>query len=194
MANRSYLFVKTKDDECKGLSECAYEIPLSHILLVSGDTQKVTSRVFDSDLPWAIEGDFDQGYKKLFDFLEQCKSKDIISTEQYEQMITEAHAALDQYLNTGARVLLEPVEIFEMEDPEDFEEFDSSAYDEDDELADAFFAFMVDDVINTMIKPSSGYIKDSLAQLQVFKDQGQIDAIDEALGLEWDEVLFYDPS
>ena len=70
----------------------------------------------------------------------------------------------------------------------------SSAYDEDDELADAFFAFMVDDVINTMIKPSSGYIKDSLAQLQVFKEQGQMDAIDEALGLEWDEVLFYDPS
>ena len=76
-----------------------------------------------------------------------------------------------------------------MEDPDDFEDFDESAYEDDEESA--FFAFMVDDVIETMIKPASGYVKDSLSQLKTFKDQGKDDAIDDALGMEWDEVLFY---
>lgn len=194
MANRSYLYVKTKDNELKGLSEFAYEIPLSHVLLASANTKKIKSYVFDSDLPWAIEGDFDQGFEKLMGFLEQCFKSNIIDEAKYLTLKQETSEALEQYLNQGAKVILEPVEIFEMEDPEDYEEFDGSKFEDDDELYDEFFVFLVDDVINTMIKPSSNYLKDSLAQLKTLKEQGQDEAIDESLGYIWDEVLFYDPN
>ena len=46
MSNRSYLYVKTPDSEAfEGLSEWAYEIPLSHILMVSGNCTKVKSHI-----------------------------------------------------------------------------------------------------------------------------------------------------
>lgn len=189
MSNRSYLYVKTPDSqEFKGLSEFAYDIPLSHVLMVSGQCRKVDSHIWDSPMPLALEGDFDLGYKNLFDFLETCHQQNILDDATYQELCKQSHEALDQYLNCKAKVYLELVEIFELEDPDDYEDFDESAYEDED---DAFFAYMLDDVLNTMIKPASGYVKDSLTQLKCLKEQGQTEAIENSLGIEWDEVLFY---
>lgn len=189
MSNRSYLYVKTPNsEEFEGLSEWAYEIPLSHILMVSGNCTKVKSHIWESDDPLALCGDFDAGYKNFFEFLDNCHQQGVLSDETFKQLSSDSHEFLDKYLGKNAKVFLEVVEIFELDDPDDFEDFDESEY-EDEETA--FFIYMLDDLYKNNVLNKT-YLKDSLNQLKNFKEQSQDDAIDEALGIEWDDVLYYD--
>ena len=189
MSNRSYLYVRTQDGKSTGLCEYPYEASMTQLIMVSSRVRKVKSCIWDAEVPLALEGDFDEGCQRLFDFYERCLSQGAVTQEKYDELCAQAHEALDKWAGKNATVQLETAEIFEMEDPEDYD-FEES---EDDEDGFEFLAFLLNDLYENIFKDFNAYLKDSIRQLKTFKETGASEAIDEALDVDWDEILFYSP-
>lgn len=115
MANRCYLFVSDKhpDDDpqgsnLSGLSEWRGSIPLSHQLLASGNCQLCQSRIWNSEHPLALVGDFQSGFERFLTFLNDL---DVDYFEDAKQKAFDYFSSQDK---TPRYVILEPTEIFHL--------------------------------------------------------------------------------
>ena len=110
MANRSYLYSCSSpsppSERVTGLSEWSYRIPLIARILVSGDTQRCRSRVWENDI--ALVGRFKLGFERLQAFLAR------IDHPAMPRLRDEALAFLTRHQDDY--VVLEGAEIFVLGD------------------------------------------------------------------------------
>ncbi len=66
----------------KGISQWDHEIPLSYMLLISGQAEVCLSSVWQTDQPIALVGDYAQGVAALTDFFEQMKLPEMAVFQQ----------------------------------------------------------------------------------------------------------------
>lgn len=137
MANRSYLysidFDRTKGERKEGekifgLSEYSYSIPLSYKILVSQDSKISKSINWDYEHPIAIQGDFEKGKQRLFDFLMKLQSETLFDKTELEKQINETKEFLNNHQLQN--IILECGEIYEMGDGE-LEDQNKELFDED---------------------------------------------------------------
>lgn len=108
------LYAKT-NDQIIVLSDLNYEIPLSHLLLVSANTTAVDqdqcayAQSTQQQAIGALQGDFELGYQQVFNFLQQCLQNNILDKDTYDQLARDTHDALDKFLGQNAKVYLEVV-------------------------------------------------------------------------------------
>jgi len=120
MANRSYLYVTdadprgTQHGHIHALSEWNWDVPLSHLILASGNPAMCRSQAWEYDGPIAVCGDFAVGRQRLYDFLDLVQQRGILPTGQFEEVIIQTHDALDAHCGEGLFTLLEPGEILEL--------------------------------------------------------------------------------
>lgn len=114
MANKSYLYAIKKNNKVEGICECNYEIPFVFKILVSGKLQTVPSRIFESSELIALQGDFEIGKKRLYDFLDnlllncECYTDELSSKIQNTKKFLDAIEAKYFYLDCS--------EIYDMHD------------------------------------------------------------------------------
>jgi len=120
MANRSYLYVTDADPRGSGhghiqsLSEWNWDVPLSHLILVSGNPAMCRSQAWEYDGLIAVCGDFAVGRQRLYDFLDLVRQRDILPAQQLDGVIIQTHSALDANSGEGLYTLLEAGEIIEL--------------------------------------------------------------------------------
>ena len=125
MSNRSYLYAidfdRTKGErqsgeKIHGLSEFPYAIPLVFKILVSQDAVIAHSINWDYEHPIAIQGNFEKGEQKLYDFLNKLQNENIFNKEELDIQI----AATKEFLNSHRlkNIILECGEIYELGDDE----------------------------------------------------------------------------
>lgn len=122
MANRSYLYAVDKIPTLErnplprivGLSEFKWNIPLAHKILVGGNPAQCHSVIIGAIEPTSIVGEYGQGVANLSKFLtligEQWQLKD---NPVWEKSVKAAAKFLEK--NKSNFILLEPFEIFEMD-------------------------------------------------------------------------------
>lgn len=72
MANRAYLYAVKKDNSnVSGICECNYDIPFVFKILISCNTKMVSSKIFQNDKLIALQGNYEEGVKKLYDFFDR---------------------------------------------------------------------------------------------------------------------------
>ena len=117
MANRSYLFsLNESPKSLGGLSEWNYAIPLSHLLLVSGNPRIGRSYIWETEMPIAITGDYDEGAKRLLAFLDLLMAANAEGKESLEKLVKETRTFLLDEKNSKPKILLEAGEILDMQD------------------------------------------------------------------------------
>ncbi|TCI93628.1 DUF7822 domain-containing protein [Tenacibaculum sp. M341] len=125
MANRSYLYAidfdrtkgeRKENEKILGLSEYPYSIPLSYKILVSQDSKISNSINWDYEYPIAIQGDFEKGKQRLFDFLNKLQSENLFDKKELEKQIDETKDFLNNHQLQN--IILECGEIYEMNDEE----------------------------------------------------------------------------
>lgn len=122
MANRSYLYSTDTIPDGKhkitavGLSEWSWDIPVSHYLLVSGDTQMCPSAILGGEEgKLALIGDYDKGVTNLKKFFDLFKEGEIKAPEVFGRAMRESFEYLERNDIKKKYVLLEPFEIFDMD-------------------------------------------------------------------------------
>ena len=81
MANRSYLYSANQDlSVLRDLSEWKSEVPLFHKIVLGVNTTIVNSVIWEYEHPIAIQGDFQGGLKKLYDFLDYLENQNHIDS------------------------------------------------------------------------------------------------------------------
>ena len=152
MANRSYIYSidfdrssrkKQETDKMYGLSEYPYEIPLSYKILVSQETKMTDSIIWDYEYPIAIQGNFELGRKKLFDFLNELLKKNIFDKTELENQIKEAKEFLFEEKRNLKFVFLENGEIYEMGD-EKIEAQNQNLFEEISDINQIIEEFLLD--------------------------------------------------
>lgn len=174
MSNRSYLYVRNPETGKKhGLSEYPWEMPISHIVLSSASPECVRSEIWENDALLAVRADFDGGRQKLLEFLHRLLNEGILSPEALK--IEETQKVLDRWQGQQAKVHWEPGEILDMMDTEDLGEAMRQIYESR--------LLRIDD-----------YLGEQLEQFRQWKAEGKEEDILEALGLFWDDELYYSSS
>lgn len=179
MANRSYLYScgihpnqQRKRPQLKGISEWNSDIPLVYKVLVSAQTRVCKSSIWKGDLQIAISGDYLEGRKRLFEFLERIKN------EETEKLIKDAESALGIWDFNREFFVLEAGEIFDLID-DDLEEQNKSLFEQIQDLS-----YDIDKAVETFHalagEEESGFSKQYLYAANT-------------LGLDnWRDVLYYD--
>jgi hypothetical protein len=198
-----------KDSSICGISEYAYDIPLSYRILVSQDTKVVRSRIWDYEGTLAIQGDYIKGQQKLYEFLDTLKRKNRISKSnknarntlwdeaELVSYIEKTKAFLDAQDNAKQLFHLENGEIYAMED-DDIVEQNTAFYHQKilkiDDAIEAFFEEM--EAIKKSIIPPPSFFKGLFTKKQVDSDpqvQKRIDNLWASLGIQdWSSILYYD--
>ncbi len=173
MANCSYLYAspsipdRKKITPFKGLSEWANDIPLSHKIMVSVDTQYCTSTIWDTDDKIALCGNYNDGFQRLLNFMNR------ITFEPLKEPIAETISFLSAPENIQEIAVIEPLEIFEF--------YDEAPTFLTTELMKALgnLDSEIDNVLSILNNPSS--------------DPEDIEETLHYLGLHnWSEILYYD--
>lgn len=120
MANRSYLysadFSEGSKPTFKDLSEWRSEVPLSHSILLSGDTQLVNSSIWNYDeAPIALVGDYAIGLKRLLAFLDLLEKQP--QTQERSDLLEEiaqTRSFFDDPRKTAKSFFLEAGEVFDL--------------------------------------------------------------------------------
>lgn len=212
MANRSYLysidFDSTKKDNKEGkaigLSEYAYAIPLSYMILVSQDTKLSNSIIWEYENPIALVGDFEKGEKRLFALLDILLKKGIFNRDLLEKARAETKEFLDTH--KSKYILLECGEIFEMDDEdivtqnEDlYENLEMNIKEEVDLLVDLQEDInVIDAKIAKLSKPKNFLVKlfskNSLDKIKLLEEEKKEieNEMWQILGIDnWTDVLYY---
>jgi hypothetical protein len=117
MANRSYLYsLNESPRSLAGLSEWSNAIPVSHLLLASGNPRLVRSYIWETDLPIAIIADYEQGVKRLLSLLDLLLQGDMMGSAELQKQAEETRAFLLSESNRRPMILLEAGEILDMQD------------------------------------------------------------------------------
>ena len=125
MANRSYLYnldfnrlerAKTKEDEVLGVSEYAYEIPLSYKILLSVNPKNTYSILWDYKHPIAISGDANAGKSRLLKFVDELKSKEIFDSKYIQDKIDTTKRFFNENEFSLKYFFLEGGELYQMDD------------------------------------------------------------------------------
>lgn len=168
MSFSSVLFVKAKGSaDTYSLSEYGFEIPISYLLLLSGNARPSQMSV-DATSSALIEADFDTGYNKLFWFLQSCLDMQLIEKDNYERLSNDAHRALDPFYEQKAKIYLQLLTNVELTDLDDV--------DEDDD----FGAMILSEIENTLNDMHSVF-----EQLRELKRAGQESELAQALNCPW---------
>lgn len=118
MANRSYLYALDLEPQAvKDLSENAYAVPITHMLLVSDATERVDSMLWDCEHPIAIRGRSEGGYRRCVALLELLRAQpDLPDREAIEPQLAAALEFLARPENSRGYYHLEAGEIFGLGD------------------------------------------------------------------------------
>ena len=125
MANRSYLYnldfnrierAKTKEDEVLGVSEYAYEIPLSYKILLSVNPENTYSILWDYEHQIAISGDANAGKTRLLKFVDELKSKEIFDSKYIQDKIDTTKRFFNENEFSLKYFFLEGGELYQMDD------------------------------------------------------------------------------
>lgn len=125
MANRSYLYnldfnrserAKTKEDKVLGVSEYAYEIPLSYKILLSVNPKNTNSILWDYEHPIAVTGDANAGKRKLLKFLDELVSKEIFDSKDIQDQINTTKQFFNENNYNLKYFFLEGGELYQMDD------------------------------------------------------------------------------
>ncbi|MDR2237841.1 MAG: hypothetical protein LBE92_17090 [Chryseobacterium sp.] len=82
MANRSYLYTASKElTQLRDVSEWNYDIPLFYKIVLGSETQMSASKIWNFELPIVIKGDFKNGLKKFYDFLDYLETQQDLDKE-----------------------------------------------------------------------------------------------------------------
>lgn len=112
MSCNLYLYAK-KDNQISILSDFTYELPFCFMFLISAHTRLIDAKECiyqgksNQAAIGALEGDFDQGYKGLLEFLSKCSSLGLFEDSTYDSLLKKTTDALDSFSNTGTKVYLE---------------------------------------------------------------------------------------
>ncbi|MCX8526268.1 hypothetical protein OF897_20330 [Chryseobacterium formosus] len=98
MANRAYLYSANKElTKFRDVSEFPNEIPLFYKIILGSETQMSTSKIWNFELPIVLIGNFKNGLKKLYDFLEYLKTQSGIDIETITGFIQETKDFFEKY-------------------------------------------------------------------------------------------------
>lgn len=98
MANRAYLYSANKElTQFRDVSEWANEIPLFYKIILGSETQMSTSKIWNFELPIVITGDFKNGLKKFYDFLEYLETQAGIDKEAISGFRQETKDFFEKY-------------------------------------------------------------------------------------------------
>lgn len=115
MANRCYLYAITRDKKLIEIDETRNIILLTHKILLSCNTEKINSIMFEEEgiEELAFLADYIKGKEKLFNFLDKLLSENINNSFIYDTLKKDIEK-LKEYFNSidGEYLLLEPNEIF----------------------------------------------------------------------------------
>lgn len=186
MANRSYVYAtdtiptaRTNGLRVIGLSEWAYDIPLSHKILVAGEPRIIQSFIWDH--PIAIAGNFALGLRMLLELLTKLQNTEEIKyPDVFNEVCDETREYMDIYKRTYS--VLEPAEILDM-DEYDLEDGISELYAEIQELGQQLADIQ-------SIPPTELFSHTEIPWLERIAEDWE-----EALGItDWGEQLYYDIS
>ena len=198
MANRSYLYSidfdrtlepRSENKKVCGLSEWAYDIPLSYKILVSQNTKISPSIVFEYTEPIAIIGDFYKGREKLFLFLDELLKADLIDKDELKTQIQEAKEYLYDAKHENKYIILECGEIYEM-GGEALEEQNRILYEKE--------ILKIDETIKAFIEEIQKPPKQTKDELAQFARKHEL-TMEQAINVEklnllgicfWDEILW----
>lgn len=119
MANRSYLFAFDEFEngaplKPRGVHEWNYDIPISHLLLMSGRPRAYRSCIWNAKV--AIVADYEAGVDRMLRFMRALEaSGKLTDLEEFAKALREAEEFLCAPKPRGRFFLLEPGEIFMME-------------------------------------------------------------------------------
>ncbi|NDV94111.1 hypothetical protein D0T84_04150 [Dysgonomonas sp. 521] len=125
MANRSYLYSidfdvtqqkRTEQDKVLSISEWNYDIPISYKILLSVNTRKSHSLIWNYEHPIALTGDYEAGKNKLYEFLQRVYDLNLYDKEELQEIIKQTKEFLDREDRKQKYFFLECGEIYEMED------------------------------------------------------------------------------
>jgi hypothetical protein len=183
MANRCYLYAtsfdrskkkKAEGDKICGLSEYSYDIPLAFKVLVSQGARASKSIIWKYGKPIAIVGDFRAGKERLFQLLAELKAMEVLPAKEFDALIAETAAFLNDPARDLPYVILEGGEIFEMGD---------------DELEVQNQALLEEEVV-----PIEAHIAACMEELRLLKTKkGGKAEIRALVGIDnWSDVLYFD--
>lgn len=112
MANRSYIYAFDDGSPLRDLGEWKSEVPISHLLLVSGNPIPVRSQIWSVEHRVALRGEARRGREvlgRLLDWLAPQLGADFATAKE------RTLAALDSPDRQGAFYHLEPGEVYELE-------------------------------------------------------------------------------
>lgn len=204
MANRSYLYaisnnVGEEDKIIHGISECGYDIPLSYKILVSQDSKIVESIIWDENSAIAIQGDFNKGRQKLYDFLNRLTEYGIFEKSELAQQIAKTKEFLDSAEKASDIFHLENGELYDMNN-EDLEAQNKAFFENEilkiDNTIEVAIA-RLRELKQSVIEKSAQRIGGLFAKRKEEERQLQINNILEnmwfLLGIsDWCEDLYYD--
>lgn len=125
MANRSYLYSidfditqqkRAEQNKVLSISEWNYDIPISYKILLSVNTQKCHSLIWNYEHPIALTGDYEAGKNKLYEFLQQLYDLNLYDHEELHESIKLTKEFLDREDRKQKYFFLECGEIYDMED------------------------------------------------------------------------------
>ena len=178
MANRSYLYsLNESPRSITGISEWNYAIPISHMLLASGNPRLGHSRIWETEMPIAITADYEPGVKRFMAFLDLLLASDIENKEHFRKQVEEARVFLNDPQNRKSLILLEAGEVLDMHD-EPLDEQAKNLLEEIKELAAEVDRLVSEKETDIFNKTGNYHIKDLLNT-------------PDDLGLYWTNVLYF---
>lgn len=179
MANRSYLFMlNTATGQYSNLAEYNYCLPLAFYALCSSDVRVEKSQLFETDELIAFSAEFTGGFAQLMTTLDKVKALQLLNQADYLELKQYTEKFFAPYLaKQHFRVWLEMGELFAM-DERSFDEQSS-------ELLQELKSYQnIESEILTELEQDSKEQDDNTRSEQVRN----------ALGYEWDTILYYDLS
>lgn len=182
MANRSYLYsvdeIPSGDNKklsVKGLSEWNYGVPLSHLVMVSGNPQTCRSIIFNFPKKVALIGDYEEGLENLKKLLNLFRNNNLENIEEFEKLAKETVEFLESEKHKQMYIILEPSEIIMLDNEpseEDARKFIKDLYNVMDAVQKSNF-----EKINSLL---GGNLRKQWQQV---------------LGINnWSEILYYAPA
>lgn len=116
MANRSYLYARDAGEppRWRDLSEWNTNVPLSHLLLLSGHPRLVDSALWKVEHPIAIEADFAPGWSALRRFLDYLRTQPLPESDTLNKHIDDTVAFFSRSDNQRQLFHLEGGEIYDL--------------------------------------------------------------------------------
>ena len=136
MANRCGLYIADIGENgnrtnIKGFTEWSWDVPVIAKLFVSSQPEMTRSLIFDSNEKLALQGDIKGGVENMKKFIERLRAENIFESAALEERLKALTELLeDEALRKRTVFVLEPAEIYEMDDSVSLKEANKRVFDE----------------------------------------------------------------